>query len=46
MWITFVKDCPTANRKLGDRWECQDDVVARAYIGAGYAEEDKAAAPT
>jgi HK97 family phage major capsid protein len=43
MWIKFSKDCPSAGRKLGDRWEVQDEAIARAYIAGGYAAEDKAA---
>ena len=43
MWIKFVKDCTSAGRKLGDRWEVQDEAIARAYIAAGYATEDKTA---
>lgn len=41
MFLKFLKDCPTAGRKLGDQWEAQDEVIARAYINAGYAEEFK-----
>jgi HK97 family phage major capsid protein len=43
MWLKFTKECPAAGRKAGDRWEVQDDTIARAYITAGYAVEDKAA---
>ena len=41
MFLKFIKDCPTAGRKLNDQWEVQDEGIARAYIGAGYAEEFK-----
>lgn len=44
MFVTFIKDYPPAQRKLGDKWEADNDDIARAYIKAGVAEEFKAEA--
>ena len=43
MFIKFVKDHAQSGRKLGDVWEVQDEVIARAYITAGVASEHKEA---
>lgn len=42
MIIKFVKDHQASGRKAGDVWDT-DDVIARAYIGAGVAAEHKQA---
>jgi HK97 family phage major capsid protein len=43
MIIKFAKDCPMAERKLGDIWDVPVEKTARAYIDAGYAVEHKEA---
>jgi HK97 family phage major capsid protein len=44
MIIRFLKDHSASGRKANDVWET-DEVIARAYIAAGIAEEHKPPAP-